>query len=595
MRRTLLFAIVLVGAMLGIASAVRLAPPPEFDLHADKSDWQVGERMAAHIRIRNTALESHVRAYLFLEHQGQFFYWPTMETLPQGVDLNLSVGYDSGLQEFFAQTITENPVRPITFSWGVGYHYRDVPPEDGAVADVLTQRIVPRFTPTPDAGHGPTPTPTPTCRPDGNYWTVIESYPRPSVANALFKGRNLDQGSAPRASPDYTFPRQDGINVLSAIGNDSLPIQDVRFHLSAYSTHGSELVRTGYSYQVSASFDFWPWVGTALAEDINGSFLLSSNTRGVSPEGEAFGGGSIWHFSGGVPYLLAMITEQYYPGAAVAPKTQQADMASHPMGGFVTVGTFSEAGPSFTLAGCDDIYVTRWRGCGNSGSCDEKEWVTPIGSTGCEGVNAVAVAPDGTIYVAGWTTGSFGPVPNQGGKDMLLAAVAPDGVLLWVHHRGDGADDVLLDVAVDDTGNLYVCGSTQSGFATVDNAFADAYISRRSSGGGLIWEDLVGGADNEEARALDLDSDGKLHVACSISRTGQGLPTTSGLGLNLRYAPDGLLERTDYYGPTTGQFTVNAILALDDSVVTAGSTTQGFDDVFKADGVEKAFVTGRCR
>ena len=63
----------------------------------------------------------------------------------------------------------------------------------------------------------------------------------------------------------------------------------------------------------------------------------------------------------------------------------------------------------------------------------------------------------GNIFVAGNTYGSLDPlVSNEGGSDVFVTKVDPDGAKLWTRMLGGAGDDHSDDMTIDDAGNVFV-------------------------------------------------------------------------------------------------------------------------------------------
>ena len=100
-------------------------------------------------------------------------------------------------------------------------------------------------------------------------------------------------------------------------------------------------------------------------------------------------------------------------------------------------------------------------------------WAKTWGGTGTELVFGVAVDPSRNIFVAGSFEGTvdFDPGPgvaertSQGSNDAFLSKFSPTGDLLWVDTWGGSGGDWVSGLALDWMGNAHVCGSFQG---TVD-------------------------------------------------------------------------------------------------------------------------------
>lgn len=97
--------------------------------------------------------------------------------------------------------------------------------------------------------------------------------------------------------------------------------------------------------------------------------------------------------------------------------------------------------------------------------------------------------------------------------------------------------DMARDVTVDASGNVIVVGSTYSNnFPTTPGAYdvshatgfdppGDAWITKISAGGALMWSTFLGGSNFERAYAVEVDGQGYVYVA---GRAGGGFPVTAG-------------------------------------------------------------------
>jgi PKD repeat protein len=135
-------------------------------------------------------------------------------------------------------------------------------------------------------------------------------------------------------------------------------------------------------------------------------------------------------------------------------------------------------------SGSELIYSTYLGGNGNCG----------FGPAGCciggEGGNAIAIAADGTAWVAGFTNASDFPLTDplqaarSGYRDAFVAAIAPDGLRLVfsTYLGGTGADDSARGIAVAPDGDVVLGGFTDSpDFPTPNGAFP-SYAGGTSDG-----------------------------------------------------------------------------------------------------------------
>jgi len=101
-----------------------------------------------------------------------------------------------------------------------------------------------------------------------------------------------------------------------------------------------------------------------------------------------------------------------------------------------------DAGGAATIAnassGGSDAFVFSASDAGTSATPDQ---VSYVGTSGADTGGAVTVGSDGTVYLAGTTTGTFsGQIRNvAGATNMFVSALNPDGSIAWTRQYG-GAD-----------------------------------------------------------------------------------------------------------------------------------------------------------
>jgi hypothetical protein len=88
----------------------------------------------------------------------------------------------------------------------------------------------------------------------------------------------------------------------------------------------------------------------------------------------------------------------------------------------------------------------------------------------------------------------------------------------WTHTWGGPSNDYANAVAVDNSGNVYVAGST----ASFGAGGTDVLILKYSPLGTLLWTKTWGGSGNEAANAIAVGPDGFLYVTGSSSSFASG-------------------------------------------------------------------------
>ncbi len=165
-------------------------------------------------------------------------------------------------------------------------------------------------------------------------------------------------------------------------------------------------------------------------------------------------------------------------------------------------------------------------------------YATYLGGDGIEQGMGVAIDASGNALVVGFTTSTNFPVRNAiqptyaGGAcpaasfyypcgDAFVAKLNATGsALVFSTYLGGSGDETGRAIAVDGVGNAYVTGQTPStNFPVTAGAFQgsirgriDAYVSKFSPEGRLLYSTYLGGNWSQEAHDIAVDGGGRAHV-----------------------------------------------------------------------------------
>jgi hypothetical protein len=179
-----------------------------------------------------------------------------------------------------------------------------------------------------------------------------------------------------------------------------------------------------------------------------------------------------------------------------------------------------------------------------------------IGGTSDDGGNAIAVDSAGNAYVAGDTASNEANFPVKNGpglisrvvcdrrcnSDAFVAKVKADGTgLVYAGFIGGNESDSASGIAVDSSGNAYVVGFTRSdqnsfpvtgGPRLVHGGGADGFVAKvNPNGTALVYAGYIGGAGQDSASAIAVDSAGNAYVAGVTDSDQTTFPATVGPGL----------------------------------------------------------------
>jgi len=177
-----------------------------------------------------------------------------------------------------------------------------------------------------------------------------------------------------------------------------------------------------------------------------------------------------------------------------------------------------------------DCFITK---LGSSGSA--LIYSTLLGGSDYDHAESIALDPDRKAYITGYTNSSDYPTLNayqasfaEGTYDSIISVLSSSGSsLIYSTYLGGSGDDQGYGIAVDDDGDIYCSGRTDSvDFPTnqlgrqkqYGGGQYDAFFTKLSGGGTTLkYSTYLGGSDTDEALAIALDSSGSAYVTGETS------------------------------------------------------------------------------
>jgi hypothetical protein len=162
-----------------------------------------------------------------------------------------------------------------------------------------------------------------------------------------------------------------------------------------------------------------------------------------------------------------------------------------------------------------------------------------LGADGRDTAERVVSDSAGNHYLTGWVEGTNFPTPTgsgvkvEGGLDVYVIKLSPEGRVLYTTVFGGGANDLARSIVVDPGGNAFVTGTTYSpDFPLVAATLAGdvgggaAFVTRLDPSGKVTYSDFVSGNNFVSGNDISLDPAGGVYVAGFVLAS--NLPVTPG-------------------------------------------------------------------
>ncbi|MBJ7427639.1 MAG: SBBP repeat-containing protein [Bacteroidia bacterium] len=160
----------------------------------------------------------------------------------------------------------------------------------------------------------------------------------------------------------------------------------------------------------------------------------------------------------------------------------------------------------------------------------------------------------------------------------------------WATYFGQSGDNIGAEIATDDSGNVIITGSTQSGSAiatigahqTVFGGIThDAFISKFNSNGTLLWATFYGGSGYEMGRGIVTDSVGNIILtgqtgsSNAIVTIGAHQTTLGGGTFDAfvaKFNSNGVRQWATYYGGNNNDVGYGITIDANENIIIVGQT-----------------------
>lgn len=156
-----------------------------------------------------------------------------------------------------------------------------------------------------------------------------------------------------------------------------------------------------------------------------------------------------------------------------------------------------------------------------AGAAPSLAYETTLSGYTLDSGRGVAMAPDGSATVIGQMIG------DTEDNDFLVARVDAEGEVLWTFTVEASEHDYASDLAVDDAGDVHLCGWTDSadfprvgGLQQSLTGFRDAFVMKLDGDdGSIVFSTLIGGDYVDQGEGIALGPDGTIYLSGGTEST----------------------------------------------------------------------------
>jgi Tol biopolymer transport system component len=239
-----------------------------------------------------------------------------------------------------------------------------------------------------------------------------------------------------------------------------------------------------------------------------------------------------------------------------------------------------------------DAFVAKLNSTGNA-----VQYSTFLGGTGDDFGYSIAADSNGYVYVIGVTSSFDYPLVNpvrsySGGRDVFITKLWPSGsTILFSTCLGGSSDDYGFGIAADESGSVYVTGTTSStNFSTVSpiqparGGGLDMFLAKLTTGTTTAGAKIVFGSSrnnrNHDIYLMDTDGSNQIRITSNTAYDDQP-----------KWSPDG--RKIAFISNRDGNFEIYSMNAdgTGQTRLTNNSAADGFP-AWSPDGKKIAFVSG---
>lgn len=210
------------------------------------------------------------------------------------------------------------------------------------------------------------------------------------------------------------------------------------------------------------------------------------------------------------------------------------------------------------------------------------EWRKFFGGSNSDTCNAVIETSDGYILAGATDSTDIDISNNNGSYDFWIVKIDKNGILLWEKNFGGSEIDEARAITTTDDGNFMIVGDTRSSDQDIanNNGGADLWIIKINPDGKLLWEKNFGGTSFDVARSISKTNNGGYIISGSSRSLDNGFTNQ---GQNdawiLKISSEGNQEWQQTIGGSNIDFLYDAIQLNDGSYIAVGESSSSDGDI----------------
>ena len=206
-------------------------------------------------------------------------------------------------------------------------------------------------------------------------------------------------------------------------------------------------------------------------------------------------------------------------------------------------------------------------------------------------IEDIIVDSSGNIYVTGTTSGLLDGNASDAYNDAFVSKFSQDSKLLWTKQFGKEYATRSMSIVLDSQENIYIAGDQKTDKVGAYYRTA-VWITAISSDGNLLWsKNLDSGIDSyEEAISILVDNNNYLYVVGNTSGSFEG---TTNKGYDdvfiSKLDTEGTTQWTKLFGTVSSENMTSAMMSNDEHIIITGSSKGEFSGAVQ-EGLKGVFI-----